>query len=271
MKRTSASWSPALASAAPSACLSARVTSTRASGTRSSSPRYGPPVPKLDRLLLRLAPVGVAVFLVGYAIAVPMYPGGSPFDRSHPGYDLADNYLCDAFRARAYDGRPNELGAAAGQIGMLGLVVAAAAALFAAPGTFRDAAPRLALLTRAIAALAFVGMMLVPLTPAHEYGMLHFASVGLASIPSLSAAYAGAFGVLQVARDGDRYGRPFRILTLATVVACTIHFGQYLAQVTGLVGENVWVPRVQKVVVLIVVVWIGSLSAWALRRQQRLS
>lgn len=225
----------------------------------------------LDRLLFRLAPVGLAVFVVGYAIALRAYPGGSAFDRTHLGYDLADNYLCDAFRARAYDGRANPLGAVAGQVGMIGLVVAASSVLVAAPGIFRERAPRLSVATRVVASLAFVGMMLVPLTPAHEYGMIHFAAVGLASIPSLLAAFGGAIGLIGTVRPGSRADRRLRILTIATLAICTLHFGQYLAQVLGVLGESVTVPRAQKVVVLVVCVWIAYLCGWAEHRSRRAS
>lgn len=221
---------------------------------------------RLDRLLLLVSAVGLVVFVAGYAIAVPMYPGGNEFDRARPGYDLADNYLCDAFRARAYDGQPNEVGSLFGQIGMLGLVIAAAAVLFAAPGTFHDVAPRLALVTRGTASLAFAGMLLVPLTPAHEYGLLHFAAVGLAAIPSLAASYLAAIGVRSATRDGTGLAGPLRVSTSIALAACTLHFGQYLAQVARVLGESVWVPRAQKLVVVIVVAWIALLVAWARAR-----
>ncbi len=217
----------------------------------------------LDRLSLRVALAGLVVFVVGYAIAIAMYPGGTPFDRARPGYDLADNYLCDAFRGRAYDGRPNPVGAAFGQVGMLGLVLAASTALFGTPGTFRDHAPRLARVARVAAVVAFAGMLLVPLTPAHEYGRLHFVAIGLAAVPGMAAAYLTAFGALRVPRGDGPLTRALRATTIVALAACTLHFGQYAAQVAHVLGESVWVPRAQKLVVAIVVVWIALLVRWA--------
>jgi hypothetical protein len=221
-------------------------------------------VSSLDRILHRIAQFGVVVFVICYSIAIPMYPGGSPFDRSHPGYDLADNYLCDAFRARAYDGRLNMLGARIGQVGMFGLVLAASAALLAVPGSFRRELPRLSRFARFVAVVAFAGMLLVPLTPAHQYGVLHFAAVGIGAVPSLMATYVGAYGLSRVVLDEQRFGRILRIATLTTLVACTLHFAQYAAQAAHWVGEGPWTPRLQKLVVAMVVTWILVLTFWAL-------
>lgn len=227
---------------------------------------------RFDRFLFVLAGFSALVFVVGFGFASLMYPGGNLFDRTEPGYDLADNYLCDTFRARAYDGSPNVVGAEFGQIGMLGLVVAAAAILFAAPATFREEMPRLSRAGRIVASIAFFGMLLVPLTPAHEYGTLHFAAVGVASIPSLGASYLAAIGVLRVANDSEAYGRLVRALSVLTLALCTLHFGQYLSQVAGLMGANPWVPRAQKLVVATVLVWIGVVIVWArARADERIS
>jgi len=225
-------------------------------------------VTKFDRILFTISGFAATVFVVGFGFATAMYPGGNHFDRAEPGYDFADNYLCDTFRARAYDGRANEIGAEFGQIGMLGLVVAASAMLLAAPSTFRDTRPRLARTTQFVATLAFFGMLLVPLTPAHEYGTLHFAAVGVAAIPSLLASYLAAMGVVRVASDDEMHGRLVRMMSLVTLAACTLHFGQYLAQIAGVLGESPWVPRTQKVVVSIVLGWIGAMIVWARHRDQ---
>lgn len=216
--------------------------------------------------MLVVAQIAAAVFIFGYGTSVALYPGGNLFDRAEPGYDLADNYVCDSFRARAYDGRPNETGAAIGQLAMIGLVIATASLLFAAPATFSRQHPTLARIGRVLAVISFAGMMLVPLTPAHEYGHLHFVAIGVAAIPSLVAAFLAGFGVLAVADPTDRWGRTVRALCVLTLIACTLHFGQYLAQVAGLLGESRSVPRAQKVVLAIVLAWNLVMIAWARAR-----
>jgi hypothetical protein len=208
-------------------------------------------------------------FVVLYGIAVWLYPGGSPFDHAHRGYDLADNYVCDTFRARAYDGTENPIGAPVGQAGMLALVFAAATSLFAAPALFSVTRPRLAMATRATAALAFLGMLAVPLTPAHEYGNLHFISVGVASVPSLLAAYGVGFGMWGAAGSDTRHDQAMRAMTALALVASTIHFGQYLSQALFHAGENPWIPRSQKIVLAIDLAWIAALSSWGIGRAER--
>lgn len=224
------------------------------------------PVTRLDRWSLFVARSAAIVFVLGYGASVALYPGGNLFDRTEPGYDLADNYVCDSFRARAYDGRPNELGAAIGQLAMFGLVLATASLLFAAPATYTREHPTLARVGRWLAAVSFAGMLLVPLTPAHEYGHLHFIAIGVAAIPSLVAAFLAGYGVLAVADETDRWGKTVRALCVLTLIACSLHFGQYLAQVAGVLGESRSVPRAQKLVVAIVITWNLVMVAWAQAR-----
>lgn len=224
---------------------------------------------RIDAILVGLARGGVFVFVLCFAIAIWTYPGGNAFDRSHPGYAVGDNYLCDAFRARAYDGRSNPIGAPIGQVGMIGLVVAAGTALLLAPRSFSESCPRLARFAWCVAAIAFAAMMAVPLTPAHEYGVLHFAAVGFAAVPSLLATCAGGYGLLRVVDDEGRWGRALRLATKVALVACTLHFGQYALQASGVVAENPWLPRVQKLVVTTVVVWIGLLTLFVEETHRR--
>lgn len=208
-------------------------------------------------LVVRIAAIA---FVVLFAASASYYPGGSAFDRNSLGYDLADNYVCDTFRARAYDGRTNAVGAALGQVGMVALVIASAGSLFAAASLYRKQLPRLAKASRGVAALSFIGMLAVPLTPAHEYGHLHFISVGVAAVPALVAAFLVAAGVLQVSRGDSLQARTLRVLTITALVVSTLHFGQYLNQAILHAGESPWIPRSQKLVLGIDLAFIVALT-----------
>jgi len=54
-----------------------------------------------------LPTIGVAGFLLAYAYAAAVYPGGTRVDAHTVGYSHLANYWCDLLGAVAYDGRPN--------------------------------------------------------------------------------------------------------------------------------------------------------------------
>ncbi len=56
----------------------------------------------------RLLPVaGSIVYLALYAVAVALYPGGSPVDRTSPGFSWLHNYWCNLLNESALNGQPN--------------------------------------------------------------------------------------------------------------------------------------------------------------------
>ena len=59
----------------------------------------------------KIAPVlpllGVIAFIIAYFYATSIYPGGTKFDHSAPGYDHLLNFWCDLLMPVAYSGEPN--------------------------------------------------------------------------------------------------------------------------------------------------------------------
>ncbi len=58
--------------------------------------------------LWRLLPVGgMGMFVVLYAVAAALYPGGSPTDKTAKGFSWLHNYWCNLLTANAINGHPN--------------------------------------------------------------------------------------------------------------------------------------------------------------------
>lgn len=56
----------------------------------------------------RLLPAGgMALFVALYALAAALYPGGSPTDKTAPGFSWLHNYWCNLLTANAINGQPN--------------------------------------------------------------------------------------------------------------------------------------------------------------------
>ena len=54
-----------------------------------------------------LVGIGLSISILLLIIATCLYPGGSQFDKNAPGFDWANNYLCNLFNEKAVNGAYN--------------------------------------------------------------------------------------------------------------------------------------------------------------------
>lgn len=206
----------------------------------------------------RIAHAGLVGFFVLFGVAAALYPGGTQFDRAAAGFTVGENFFCDLFRARALNGESARLGAWLAQLGALSVVVAIyagfrCAALFAASAGY-------ARVLLAMATVACVGMIAIPLTPSDRFGHLHFIVVGLAAVPALIAFAMASRLMLRASAVPPWATR----LTLVAVVLSLLHFSQYLAEASFGAVVAPTVPPVQTLVALVDLVWVGAV-AWLAR------
>ena len=61
----------------------------------------------MKRIWLSVPTIGIFVYAILYVISTLYYPGGSSFDRVHPGFDWIHNYWCDLTSEIALNGHIN--------------------------------------------------------------------------------------------------------------------------------------------------------------------
>ena len=159
---------------------------------------------------------GVLGFLLLTGVSALRYPGGTQADRSSEGYAFFGNYWCDLYRSQALNGEGHAVGAQLAQVGALAVVLAIFAGLWCASAWFEGQRPRRA--TRALSGIACLGMLAIPLMPADRFGRLHFLVIGVSAVPAL------------LALD--------------------------LAELVGGPAYGVGVPAIQKVVTLLILLWL---------------
>jgi hypothetical protein len=165
-------------------------------------------------LLVRLTHVLIGLGLALLVVAFALYPGGTWWDRTQNGASLLDTFLCDLAMNPALDGRPNRLGALAGQVG-LGLFALALAFTWElvrrVPAGF---SPRLA---RAAGVLGLFGLPLLIWALVTPGERLHATAVSVAACTEVTALVLTLFAALH-AREAGR-----AVLVLGGLVfACVV-------------------------------------------------
>lgn len=62
---------------------------------------------RLVRIFYWLPELGIGIFLVTYALAASMYPGGTRWDEHRNGFSMLHNFWCDLLQKEAWCGRDN--------------------------------------------------------------------------------------------------------------------------------------------------------------------
>lgn len=194
----------------------------------------------------------IALFLVLYATAIVLYPGGTWFDRSAPGYDLLRNFVCDLTQPIALNGQANP-GSFFGKASMLafdaGLSLNFLGALRLGTPT-----PRMARVVRVLAALSFVGIAAVPLLPSLVFGSLHTIAVLGGAIAGL---FAGGFSVAVLRRSPYR-----RVANLGIVMFATAFLDAAIyAWSIGAGTTPLALPVIQRLALVLILAWLASVGA----------
>ena len=201
----------------------------------------------------------LAVFVSLTATAAALYPGGTWCDKSSPGFDLAQNFLCDLLHERALNGTANP-GATLARTGMLSLAVALVPFWLGVAELVR-ARPVLASATRAFGVISALGTALVSLNPSDRFAALHQTAVLGTTVSALAAALSGCVG-LYLAPGG----RGLATLGGLSLVLAGIDGFLYLRQVFSPVACATLLPVVQKLAGLLVLAWMLAVAARLSRR-----
>ncbi|MBK6576205.1 MAG: hypothetical protein IPG17_08410 [Sandaracinaceae bacterium] len=197
---------------------------------------------------------GVLGFLLLTGVSALRYPGGTQADRSREGYAFFGNYWCDLYRSQALNGEDHAVGAQLAQVGALAVVLAIFAGLWCASAWFEGQRPRRA--TRALSGIACLGMLAIPLMPADRFGHLHFLVIGVSAVPALLALALASVAVVRGAARATPPAHGLRVLTRVVFVGALLHFAQYVAELVGGPAYGVGVPAIQKVVTLLILLWL---------------
>jgi hypothetical protein len=164
----------------------------------------------LHRATVALIGLGLALLVVAFAL----YPGGTWWDRTEDGASWLDTFLCDLTMNPALDGRPNPLGALAGQVGLALFALALAVTwelVRRVPGEF---SPRPARAAGVLGLIGFPPLVWALVTPGDR---LHAMAVGIA----VCAATAALVLTLLAALRAREAGRAVLVLG-GLVFACVV-------------------------------------------------
>lgn len=198
--------------------------------------------------MLGLLAVG-SLLLAG---AMALYPGGTFCDATTEGHDFFGNFVCDLTWPVSLSGEPNARGAALGQLAMGTLSLAVTLLFLSAPALFAHR-PRLARLAQAAGALAGLGLLAVTLMPSSSFGRLHAVVVFLAAAPAVVAALAVVVGLF-AGEPRPRVAAGVGSVTLVVALADLLLFARHVALRDGCTP---WVPGLQKVALLLLLVWVA--------------
>lgn len=200
---------------------------------------------------VRWLEVSVSSFIGLIACAMALYPGGTWFDHSHPGHAFFENFLCDLLHERSLSGQDNTLGATLATIGMVALVPGLVCFVLLVPEVVQIEA-RLWRALRAVAILACLLLVTVPLLPSDRYGIFHGVAVLGAGVPATLALSAM---VMKIARTEAR-SWAWRLLSSALVVAMLASLGLYVLE--ALLGTGVVraLPVLARCATVLLVTWL---------------
>ena len=183
---------------------------------------------------------GVLGFLVLYAVAAFVYPGGTKFDPTTSGFSLLHNYWCDLLDPAAYNGAPNPARP---------IARAALACLALALGIFWEIVPRLfptqpsaVAITRTTGFLSTVSILLL-LTPLHNSAIRLAGFFGIVALVTVLKAFR---------REGE-----WRLLAVA-LAALGLALVNFFIWETG--QGLVALPLIQKLAFLVFFFWVGLVS-----------
>ena len=229
-----------------------------------------------DRRLVQVSTAGLGTFLLCYAAAAALYPGGTWTDPSAPGHSFWQNYLCDLMQSRAHSGEPAPVGAALAKVGLVAVMPALVSftAQIARLETPRTRAGRASV---GVAVLAALLGCLVPLVPSDSWRLGHLAVVVAAIIPGIVAAVVAA----RISLRARGVSRAVRLLALLTVAAAAIDAGLYVfmyaAPPLDLVPRSALardliqaaIPMMQRLATVGMVLWMlaATVQTWARTRR----
>lgn len=214
--------------------------------------------PLSARPLATLSLVALGAFLMLMTLAAVAYPGGTYCEPAADRYRFWGNYFCDLTASVTGRGEDNSKSAALTEAAFVCFALAAAP-FFVLLGRMSGRA-------RAVGSLGVVsalGTAVLAWLPSRAGPTLHAAAVFSATIPGLAAAALGAYGSCK--RTLPARLRIPSALGVATFCVGLVDAAGFAYAVATQAGCVVWLPALQKVVALLLVLWIGATAVVATR------
>ncbi len=179
---------------------------------------------------------GILAYILLYVIATFYYPGGSTFDRTHPGFDWVNNYWCDLIGYTAKNGMINSARPIA-LTGMIILLVSLSVLWYYLPSFFHE--HKINKIVMRSTGIFAMGILLFIVTPMHD--TIISIGGGLSSIP---------LAVLLKDLYLNQWNKLF-VLGVTAIGSIALNFYIYLTE-WGLT----WLPLIQKISFVLFLVWI---------------
>lgn len=223
------------------------------------------------RRIAAIAIVGALLFLVSFAVAAALYPGGTWQNRRAPGHSLLANYLCDLMQERALNGQPAALGSLVLRAGSLAMFVAIGAFYLLVARLERPAGPA-ARLARGVGLTAAAIACTIPFLTSDRSRAAHLVAVVATFLPALVATVAAARVCLRSPQTTPWIRAAALIALVAGGIDGALYIFAYGAHALGvppplpvrrLVADLI--PVLQRVASVGVVAWVLALAARARR------
>ncbi len=205
-----------------------------------------------DRLHLLLAS-SLAVFVVGIATAMVLYPGGTWNDPMHEGHDFLQNFFCDLTHDVALNGAGNRWGSRIATVAMVALVPGMVAFwLLTARLLPRGFAQTM---VRVSGIFSAVGVAVVAVLPSNHLGPLHGFAVIMGTVPGLFASLTATAGLL---RARHKAAAALGGLTLITSAIDAALYLQHLSAHAH--STHPLLAPVQKAAAAFLIAWMASVA-----------
>ncbi len=201
------------------------------------------------------------LFVVLMTWAMLRYPGGTWYRPSTHGERFFRNFICDTLRNPALNGQPNPVGSRLALASMVIMAIGLLVAWLTVPALIPEQA-RLGRVTRGLGVFGTVCLAIVPVLTSERCGYCHTIIVSLAALPSFGAL-GTSLATLWLGAHRVRYVKTVG-LALLGVAAVTFVWYAVDAWRDRLVSPAV--AALEKIGALLLVVWLGMLSA-ALRQR----
>lgn len=208
-----------------------------------------------------LSGLGATVALMGGAMW--LYPGGTWLDPEAAGHAFWGNFWCDLLRSHALNGVPNPW---ASQLAFAAMVTFAGALLaFWVVVKGLLASRCWARWVVGLGWLSGAAVVVVGLTPSDRFPQLHSAAIVVAGSMFVLAMVGASVGFWQRGKE-LRHATWLALLVLPLTV---LNLVQYASQVYSEAHYAPWLPGAQKLATLCVALWVGTVSALALRSAEQ--
>ncbi len=198
----------------------------------------------------RIVLVCIGAFVIGIALSMLAYPGGTWWAPTRQGHAFLENFLCDLLHDPALNRKTNGFGASMAKVAMLALIVGIGVFWSMSARWLRS--QRIARLVSKLGVFGTLPLAMVPITPSNRYPTLHTVAVLLGGLPALTAFVLFSAAFLREQR-GPVTQRLFTAALCLLTITCLCLYAQ------GALGYSASprsLPALERGAVLLLLVWL---------------